>query len=111
MGMKLLFERLTSDPDWQLKAAVQTAVAQLTATETLSEEDVPPGILDFGLPHVVELGPGPSSLVRYGEALARRIEQFEPRLRIIAIDVVDKQLQITAQLTSNGEAITWRVNG
>ena len=108
--MKLLFERLTSDPDWQLREAVQAAVAQLTATETLRVEGAPPGILNFGLPHPVEMSTSPIAMTRYGETLAKRIAQFEPRLEVLEVNVVGRQLQLTARLQNEDEAMTWRLN-
>jgi predicted component of type VI protein secretion system len=108
--MKLLFERLSHEIDWDMKDAVRESVSQLTATAMLENRDVPPGILNFGVPHVVELGPGDAALERYGNALAQRIYQFEPRLKQVAVDVVDGQLQISAQLRDQvEESVTWRL--
>ncbi|HSX85110.1 MAG TPA: hypothetical protein VL987_00940 [Cellvibrio sp.] len=108
--MKLLFERLCHETDWNIKEAVRESVLQLTATAILKNKDAPPGILNFGVPHVVELGPGDAALERYGEALSQRIYQFEPRLKQIAVDVVDGQLHISAQLRDQAdESVNWRL--
>ena len=48
--MKLLFERLSHEIDWDMKDAVRESVSQLTATAMLENRDVPPGILNFGVP-------------------------------------------------------------
>lgn len=108
--MKLLFERLSHEKNWNMKEAVRESVTQLTATATLNSKDVPPGILNFGVPHVVELGAGDTALQGYGESLAQRIYQFEPRLELVSVDVVDGQLQISAQLRDQTEeSVIWRL--
>jgi predicted component of type VI protein secretion system len=111
IAMKLLFERLSHEANWDMNIAVRESVAQLTATVMLEDKDLPPGILNFGLPNVVEFATGVSALERYGESLVKRIYQFEPRLKQVVAAVVEGRLQISAQLRDQaGEAVTWSMS-
>lgn len=104
--MKLLFEKLADDPRWQLECAVRDSIQQLTATETVSDNDMPPGVLNFGVPNIVDFGTGPNAIKSYAKELTERIKQFEPRLQVIEINVINKALHISAKLMNN-EELTW----
>jgi len=107
--MKLLFERFSPQSDWQLRDAVQQSVAQLAASQGLIAEDVPPGILNFGVPHPVDFSASEAGRLRFGEALAERIRQFEPRLELLDLQVEGQQLKLIGRLKDSDELLQWSV--
>ncbi len=111
--MRLLFERLEdlrTEPPPPLPDLLTRSVDQLMASHTLCEADAPPGILNFGLPRAVDVAPGEAGGKAYAALLARRIAEFEPRLRQPRVVFDRGAVEITALYGPDDELrLSWPV--
>lgn len=105
--MKTLFERLSALENWTIKDSVRLSLDQVAASSYVQEPDAPAGIYNFGLLNPVELGSSERELIGYARALRRRIEAFEPRIRIDDLAIRNERVMVRATVTSTNEAISW----
>jgi type VI secretion system lysozyme-like protein len=120
--MPFLLERLAarpSTPDGRVEAfdelaAIQAQVQRLFASRTVRDRGAS-GVIEWGMPNVVEMGyRDMPALEKYAERARRLILRHEPRLRDVVVTVepqehplVPVRLLITAALADNGEACSF----
>lgn len=110
MGLgKLLFERLEKTDGWTLEESIKRSLQQLATNQYVRDSNMEPGILNFGLPSLPDLGVGGGDMKAFAALLKTRIQQFEPRLKNADVLIEQGRLVVVGQLQDQDEAIRWWV--
>ena len=106
---KLLFERLGREEHWSIKQSISRSIQQLVTTQYVRDQQLPPGVLNFGMPSIADLGIGGGDLRQFAVLLKQRIQQFEPRIRDVDVVLENGHLVIIGLLPDSDEPSRWWV--
>jgi len=98
----LLFERLTDIEAVADVERVTLALDQVLVAQMASHDDVPAGVLNFGVRRAPDVQGNVHALLAHAEEVRARIEAFEPRLRDVAVQCVAGELRISARYGEEG---------
>lgn len=98
----LLFERLTEVESVTDLERVTVALDQVLVAQMTSHDDVPAGVLNFGVRRAPDVQANVHALHAHAEEVRARIEVFEPRLRDVAVQCVAGELRISARYGEEG---------
>lgn len=106
---KLLFERLEKTDGWTLEGSIKRSLQQLATNQYVRDSAMEPGVLNFGLPSLPDLGVGGGDMKTFAALLKTRIQQFEPRLKNADVLIEQGRLVVVGQLQDQDETIRWWV--
>ena len=106
---KLLFERLGREDRWSLKQSISQSIQQLVTTQYVRDQQLPPGVLNFGMPSIADLGIGGGDLRQFAALLKQRIQQFEPRIKDVDVVIENSHLVIIGTMPDNDEPSRWQL--
>ncbi|WP_428243232.1 GPW/gp25 family protein [Gynuella sp.] len=104
---RLLFERLGREPGVSVKESVSRSIQQLTTTQHVRDGQLVPGILNFGMPSICDLGIGGGDLRQFAALLKERIQQFEPRIKDVDVVIERGRLVVVGTLPDSDEPTRW----
>ena len=107
----MLFDRLSDAPLPDLREQVRASLERLVTSRHVRDPSAPAGILNFGLPHVIDVDGSSEALDGYCQRFAERIRLFEPRLQLATVRREGRSLVVEGCLVGDDAPQQWRLGG